>query len=350
MKPSPTAYRLFVGVDIAATTFAASWTSATTPPERAVTFAQSSDGFRSFQDRLLTLGVPPTEILVVIEATGSYWVALAVSLHEAGFAVAVINPAHAHNYVLSLPRRAKTDALDARMLAQFAAERQPPRWRPPEQVYHELRQRLLVRDGLVTMRTQARNQHHALSQWPVQIAGALDQLEAVIAELDKRITMLEDELATVLYDGAWAESAALLDTITGIGLITTAWLLVGTLNFQACNSAEQAAAYVGLVPFARESGSSVRGRVHIGHGGQGRLRTALYLASLSAARFNPHIKAHYERLRAAGKPSKVARCAAARKLLQLAYAVVTKHQPFDPHYAGTVQESRRGAVDEPAST
>src|SRR4051794_3840785 len=243
MNPSPIAYRLFAGVDIAATTFAASWTSAATPPERAVTFAQSPDGFSSFQDRLLTLGVPPTEILVVIEATGSYWVALAVSLHEAGFAVAVINPAHAHNYVLSLPRRAKTDALDAQLLAQFAAERQPPRWTPPEQVYHELRQRLLVRDGLLTMRQQARNQRHALAQWPVHIARALDQLDAVIADLDRRIATLEDELATVLRDGAWAESASLLGTITGIGLVTTAWLLVATLNFAACASAEGAAAY-----------------------------------------------------------------------------------------------------------
>jgi transposase len=169
-------------------------------------------------------------------------------------------------------------------------------------------------------------------------------LEGVIAELTKRITILEDELATVLRDGAWAESAALLETISGIGLITTAWLLVGTLNFEACVSAEQAAAYVGLVPFARESGSSVRARARIGHSGQSRLRTALYLASLSAARFNPHIKAHYDRLRAAGKPSKVARCAAARKLLQLAYAVVTKGQPFDPDYALRVQKSQRRAV------
>jgi transposase len=344
MTAAPLTYRLFAGIDIAAATFAASWTTAGAPHQRAVTFAQTPDGFSSFQDRLLSFGVPSAQILIVIEATGSYWVALAVSLHEAGFAVAVINPAQAHNYARSLPRRDKTDALDAQMLAQYALERQPPRWSPPEHVYHELRQRLLVRDGLVTMRTQARNQHHALSQWPVQIAGALDQLEAVIAELDKRITMLEDELATVLRDGAWAESAALLDTITGIGLITTAWLLVGTLNFTACASAEQATAYVGLVPRTHESGSSVRTRAQIGHSGQSRLRTALYLASLSAARFNPHIKAHYERLRAAGKPSKVARCAAARKLLQLAYAVVTKRQPFNPHYACSVQKSHTRAV------
>src|SRR5213594_1516231 len=98
-----------------------------------------------------------------------------------------------------------------------------------------------------------------------------------------------------------------------------------------------------LVPLAHESGSSVRGRAQIGHGGQGRLRTALYLATLTAARFNPIIKAYYERLRAAGKPMKVARCAAARKLLHLAWAVVTKRQPFDPTYGMRMAEERRAA-------
>ena len=197
---------------------------------------------------------------------------------------------------------------------------------------HELRQRLLVRDGLLTMRQQARNQRHALLQWPVRIAGALDQLDAVIADLDRRIATLEDELTTVLRDGAWARSAALLSSITGIGLVTTAWLLVATLNFEACASAERAAAYAGLVPLAHESGTSVRHRARIGHAGHARLRTALYMATLSAARCNPVIRAQYERLRAAGKPPKVARCAAARKLLHVAYAVVSKGEPFDPHY------------------
>ncbi|MFL5801857.1 MAG: IS110 family transposase [Roseiflexaceae bacterium] len=332
MTASPATYHLFAGVDIAATTFAASWTSAGAPRDRAVTFTQTPDGFSAFQDRLRSLGVPAAETLVVIEATGSYWVALAVSLHDAGFAVAVVNPAQVHNYALSLPRRAKTDALDAQVLAQFAAERQPPRWTPPPQVYHELRQRLVVRDGLLSMRQQARNQHHALLQWPVVITSVRDHLDTVIAELDTRLAALEREIAQVLANGAWADEATLLNGIIGIGMVTTVWLLVGTLNFQACASAESASAYVGLVPLARESGTSVRGRAQIGHGGHARLRTALYLATLTAARFNPVIKAHYDRLRAAGKPAKVARCAAARKLLHLAYAVVTKGQPFDPHY------------------
>jgi len=200
---------------------------------------------------------------------------------------------------------------------------------------------LLVRDGLLTMRQQARNQRHALAQWPVHIARALDQLDAVIADLDRRIATLEDELATVLRDGAWAESASLLGTITGIGLVTTAWLLVATLNFAACASAEGAAAYAGLVPLAHDSGSSVRGRATIGHAGHVRLRTALYLATLTAARFNPVIRAQYERLRAAGKPPKVARCAAARKLLHLAFAVVTKKRAFDPAYRAAGRSGRR---------
>lgn len=292
---------------------------------------------------MATAGVAPSATLIVLEATGSYWITLAVFLHQVGYAVSVVNPAHAHAFARSLPRRAKTDALDAQLLAHFAQERQPERWRPPEQVYHELRQRLLVRDGLLSMRQQARNQRHALGQWPVHIAGALDQLDAVVAELEARIARLEEELASVLRDGAWAESAGLLGTITGVGLVTTAWLLVATVNFQACRSAEGATAYAGLVPLAHESGTSVRGRAKIGHGGHARLRTALYMATLTAARFNPVIRAQYERLRGAGKPTKVARCAAARKLLHLAYAVVTKKRAFDPAH-----RAASAAVQEPA--
>ena len=326
------AYLLYVGIDVAASTFTAASTTDEPSRERARTFDQTSEGFVALQDQLRATGVLPAQTLIVVEATGSYWVALAVALHEAGYVVSVINPAHAHHYAQSLPRRSKTDLLDAEVLAQFAAERKPAPWSPPPQVYHELRQRLIARDALLEMRQQARNQRHALVQWPVVIEAVLKQLDSLIADLDRRLCELEAEIAQVLANGAWAESASLLLSISGIGLITTAWLLVGTLNFEACASAEQAAAYVGLVPLGRESGSSVRGRAQIGHGGHARLRTALYLATLTAARFNPAIKATYERLRAAGKPAKVARCAAARKLLHLAFAVVSKREPFDPAY------------------
>ena len=325
-------YQLFVGVDIAAATFTAAWLS----PDRSLstprTFEQSPAGFAAFQQQLQATRVPPAASLVVLEATSSYWVALAVTLHNAGYVVSVINPAQAHYYAKSHLRRAKTDALDAQGLTQFAAERQPPPWTPPPTVYHELRQRLLLRDSLVDMRQQARNQYHALLQWPVVVAEVREQLEALIADLTERIAALEVEIAHVLQAGAWAASATYLQSIKGIGPLTAAWILVTTLNFTLCQSPAAATAYAGLAPQPHESGTSVKGRRQIGHAGNGRLRTALYMATMSAAQHNPVIKTFYQRLRAAGKPMKVARCAAARKLLHIAWAVTTKGQPFDPHY------------------
>jgi transposase len=268
----------------------------------------------------------------VLEATGSYWVALAVALHSAGYRVAVVNPAHVHNYAKSLPRRGKTDGLDARLLTQFGLERQLESWTPPPAVYHELRQRLVARDGLLTMRQQARNQMHALEQWPVRVAAVHQQMGQLIESLDEQLRVLEKAIEEVLRDGAWAASAAHLQSIPGLGLVTAAWLLVGTVNFTTCASAQAAAHYAGLAPIERQSGTSVRGRPSIGHGGNKRMRSALYMATLSAARYNPVIKRFYTRLREAGKPAKVARCAAARKLMHLAFAVVTKQQDFDPSF------------------
>ena len=108
------------------------------------------------------------------------------------------------------------------------------------------------------MRQQARNQRHALQQWPVRVGSVLAQLIGVTADLDQRLASLEKQIAEVLVDDAWASSAALLSTIPWIGLITNAWLLVSTLNFSLCAMPEQAAAYAGLVLLQWESGTSVR--------------------------------------------------------------------------------------------
>ena len=109
----PPVFHLFVGVDIAAATFTTVWGLDPQRLPRPQTFAQTPDDFTAFQQHLATTGVAPPATLVVLEATGSYWVALAVALHHAGYQVSVINPAQVHNYAKSLARRSKTDALDA---------------------------------------------------------------------------------------------------------------------------------------------------------------------------------------------------------------------------------------------
>ncbi len=328
----PPLYQLYVGIDVAAATFTACWTRQSTVRTRAVTFDQTRDGFAALQQHLAATGCAPAATLVVVEATGTYWIRLAVTLHQAGYHVSVVNPAHVHNYAKSLPRRAKTDALDAQLLAQFAAERRPPLWTPPPAIYHELRQRLALRDIVLDMRQQARNHRHAALQWPVMVETVQQHLDTMIAEFDQRIVALDQEIATLLAASEWAASALLLQSIPGIGLQTTAWLLVTTLNFDVCATPEAATAYAGLVPRVWESGTSVRSRPRIGHTGNTRLRTALYQATIVAVRFNPLLKTFFDRLRATGKPLKVARCAAARKLLHLAWAVVRRGQRFDPHY------------------
>src|SRR5215213_6355421 len=339
MEEGGAAYQVYVGIDVAAETFVSAWLAPGGKPGTPVSGEQTPAGYAALQRRLRATGAPPAATLVVLEATGNYWVALAVALHEAGYRVAVVNPRQAHHFAKAQLRRAKTDALDAQDLARLAAALQPAPWTPPPAVDHEVRQRLVARDALLAMRQQARNQRHALLQWPVVVEGVRRQLDELIADLDRRIAALEAEVAAVLEASEWAESLACVTSAPGIGLITAAWLLVSTLTFTLCSGPEAVTASVGLAPMPRESGRSLRGRRSIGHDGHARLRTALYLATLSAARYNPAIRAFYERLRAAGKPLKVARCAAARKLLHLAWALATKRRRFDPAHRQAQEEA-----------
>lgn len=331
-SPAP-AYALFVGVDIAAATATAMWQRDTGDPSSPYTFAQSPAGMQRFQAQLQASGVAPAQTLVVMEATGTYWMTLATTLHQAGYAVAVINPAQAHDFAKALLKRVKSDPIDAHTLLRLAERLQPDPWSPPPAVYYELQQRLAQRDDLLEIRQQMQNQVHALSQQPVVIASVRARFETLIATLSAQIAALEAEIAPALrQDAAWAAAAARLQTIIGVGLLTASWVITTTLNFTRCPSPDAATAYAGLVPNSQQSGSSVHKRGRIGQTGNRRLRTALYQATLSGIRYNPVLKAMYERLRAAGKPAKVARCAVARKLLRIAWAVVTKEQDFDLHY------------------
>jgi transposase len=160
-----------------------------------------------------------------------------------------------------------------------------------------------------------------------------ERLDGVIAFFTTQLADLDREIAaTIQQDAVWADAATRLQTIPGIGLLTSVCLLVATLNFTTCATPEALAAYAGLAPHPQHSGTSVAGHTGVGQYGHARLRTVLYLATLIAARYNPAIKPFYDRLRARGKAPKVARCAAARKLLHIAWAVATKEQPFDPCY------------------
>ncbi len=190
LEPPMTTDRRVVGIDIAAKTFPAWWPALPRP----LTFAQSSDGFATLCQRVQSTPVPANEIPIVMEATSTSWTALAVALHTAGVQVSVVHPSQIHSFARSLPRRAKNDALDAKLIAQFAQERHLPAWAPPPDIYHELRQPLQARDALLASFKQLRNQQHALAQWPVQVESVHNHLTTAIADLEDRITDLETEI------------------------------------------------------------------------------------------------------------------------------------------------------------
>ena len=334
MRQAARSYRLYVGIDISARTFTVATIQTGQMPSRVQTFSQTRSGFDQLQRQLLNLEADPTAILVVLQATGTYWMRLALDLMSAQIAVAVVNRAQAHDFAKALLKRSKTDAIDAQTLAELAARLQPHRWTPPPVVRSEVQQRLAVSDVLVEGRSQFRNQLHALERQPLVIESVRTRLQELIATLNQQIAEVEQELRAALeQDAAWAAAAAHLSTLKGLGALTIAWILTATGNFKLTATPEAAANYAGVVPQLYESGRSVRGRTSIGHSGHARLRQALSMATLSAIQHNPLSKAFYQRLIARGKPKKVAVCAAARKLLRIAWAVATKKQSFDLDYA-----------------
>ncbi len=308
----------------------------------ALTFPQTPVGFEKFEQLLRAKGFAPPTTLVVMEATSTYWIGLVIFLHTQGFAVSVINPNQAHHFARAQLRRPKTDALDAQMLVHLAEALVPKTWSPPPQIYHELQQRLQHRHSLLELRKTVKNQSGtpwvALNASTVIVEAVREKMQSLIDTFSQQLTDVDKEIEEVIkQDKAWAKSITLLQTIPGVEPLTACWLVVATLNFSTCSKAEQLVQYAGLAPTERSSGSSIRGHAQIGHsaptGYPPLLRGAMYMAAMSASRWNAVVKAFYDKLRAAGKPMKVARIAATRKLIHLAFAVVKSGKAFDLEYA-----------------
>jgi len=249
--------------------------------------------------------------LIVLEATGGYERGVVTALGAAGLPVVVINPRQVRDFAKATGQLAKTDQIDARVLADFAA-RIKPELRPlATEEQEELRDFLTRQQQLTQMLVAEKTRF-------LQATGRLYQHRR--KEIKKHITFLERELRlldsdlgdTLKKSPIWREKDDLLQSVPGIGK-QSARILLGLLPEIGTISAGEIAKLAGLAPMNRDSGK-LRGRRHIG-GGRRRVRATLYMAMLSAVRFNPTVKLWYERLLAAGKPKKVALVACMRKLL-----------------------------------
>jgi transposase len=247
---------------------------------------------------------------IVLEATGGLEIPVTAALHAAGLPVVVVNPRQVRNFAKAVGHLAKTDRLDAVVLAHFAAAIKPPLRPVKSPADLELDALLARRCQLVEMLVAEKNRRGAAPTSTVR-----QEVAEHIEWLEQRLAAIDSQLKAQLQSSAvWRVKDDLLQSAPGIGPVTALSLLadlpeLGTLNRQ------QVAKLVGVAPLNRDSGEQ-RGTRHI-YGGRARVRSALYMATLTATRFNPVIKQFYERLLARHKPFKVAITACMRKLLTI---------------------------------
>ena len=303
-----------VGIDVAK----AQLDIAVEPTGATWTVPRSRGGLRRLQEHLQARR--PTRI--VLEASGGYERLVVATLTAAGLPVVRVNPRQIRDFARAHGTLAKTDRLDAQVLARFAAEVRPPLRPQPSAVVQDLQDLSRRRRQLVQHRAaEQQRRHHDRAHLDLGFDPVAAALNAALAQIDRQLAALVQAEPTLRARATWLRS------IPGIGPVAAATLLAELPELGRC-SRQQIAALVGVAPFNRDSGAW-RGRRSC-WGGRAQVRTALYMAALTAARRNPHIQAFYQRLIAAGKPAKVALVACMRKLLVLCNALCRTQTTWDP--------------------
>jgi len=272
------------------------------------------------------------ELHVVMEPTGMYHEAAALALADAGLTVSLVNPAQLRAFAQGLGVKTKTDKQDSTVLAKFGATQKPASWQPPSISARRLKALLARRDAVADDLQRERNRQEA-ADFSLTPDAVKESIAQSIAFLEAELKRFEKMIASHIDDDPdLRNNKDLLETIPGVGprVATHMTTLFAGRTF---DSAEQLAAYLGLVPVEWQSGTSVRGRPRMSKAGPAHLRKVLYMPAVVARRCNPHIKALNERLMAKGKSKMAAIGAAMRKLAHLCFGVVHSGKPYDPKFA-----------------
>lgn len=262
-----------------------------------------------------------------LEATGTYGDALARFLHSRGHTVSVVNPAQVRAFGQTGLSRTKTDKADAILIARYCRMHHPTAWNPPTPEAATLQALVRRLETLGEMRQMEQNR---LDVSPAPVRASV---EAVLAVLNQQIEATRRAVGDHIDNSPTLRGQRdLLVSIPGVADTTAAALLAEIGDVSQFAGARQVAAFAGLAPRLRQSGTSVRGRPCLSKAGSSRLRRALYMPAVSALRHNPLIRALRERLLAAGKPKMLIVGAAMRKLLHLAFGVLKSGRAFDPNW------------------
>ena len=288
------------------------------PTGEAFAVGRDGEGIATLIERLQALA----PAMIALEATGGFETVVAAAVGAAGLALAVVNPAQVRHYAQALGRRAKTDAVDAEIIARFAEATQPAARPLPDTATQLLADLVARRRQIIAMMTAERQRALRLPR------SLRKSCERVIRVLEQELAALDRDIdAAVRGSPAWRATEDLLASVPGIGPVTARTLLAELPELGRLDR-RRIASLVGLAPYTRQSGQW-RGKAFIGGGRRG-VRAALFVATMAAVRHNPAIRAFRQRLLAAGKPKMVAMIACARKLLTILNAIVREQTPWLP--------------------
>ena len=313
----------YVGVDVAKETLEVADVSGS----QGRSFPNTQAGIQRFL-RWLSRSFPKGGRHLIVEPTNTYHHPLVCALAAQGVAYTLINPAQTAAFAKVQGKRAKTDRVDARLLASLGESQQPKPTPPPEEEQEGLKALRRHLEWLEKELHAARNRQEAAAFSPWTPKEVLDSLGRTIQQLEEEIALVRKAMASQQEQNQeWTRQMDLLTSIPGVGQQTATLLLAEMPPVARCSSARTWAAFCGLNPEPRQSGKSTYSR--LSRKGTPRVRAGLYLPAVSALRCNPVVKALGDRLRGRGKTGRVRIVAAMHKLLRLCFGVLKNGRPFD---------------------
>lgn len=309
----------YIGIDMSKDTFDAS----TLDQKKSLSFKNNPTGYTQFLNWLSDFDQPH----IGMEATGKYYLGLALFLHERNFTIYVINPRRVNSYAQSNLKRVKTDSEDAKLIAQFCSTQPLKPWVPDSPLIMELQEFYKLQQLLIHARTQLKNQMKSSLNETVKSLQTTQ-----INHLDEQISDIQDRMrASIETDKTLSDKVEILQTIKGVGEKTAIELLTFIKDINRFEQAKQLASYAGITPQIKQSGTSLNS-ASLSKMGNSDLRKALYMPAVNASVYNPVLKKFADGLRSRGVKGKKVIVAVMRKLIHIVFALLKSGKPFDPEY------------------
>lgn len=313
----------WIGIDVSKETLDFGWTE--NGSKKHFQVPNTLDGFES------ALSKAPSDGKFVMEATGTYYLNLALFLDEKGQYLSVVNPICTKGHMRSELRRSKSDKTDALAISRFGQEKRPEPWQAPAPDLLQMRQLLMVCDTLKLDMARLGNKIHAMDQCVYASSFAMGILEELKDRMEAQYKEAMDYLDE-LASRSMSRTVEVIGSIIGIGRETALRMAISIGDFHRFPNSRKLVSWCGVSPTVAQSGSSVHSKGTISRMGGSRIRTTLYMCAWSAVRYNPQCKAMWERMKEKGKPGKLILMAVVNKLIRLMYSLVIHDTVYDPHF------------------